>query len=160
MNHSLDAALGDRAVFESGALNLFLEAMSESVIVTNAGLDEPGPTIVFVNRACERVTGYDRKEIVGNTPRMFQGPATSRTELDRMRRALKAGRPFEGETINYRKNGEAFPLRWAVVPIYDDFGSVVAWLSLQSETAHPDGRSLEERAVAVEKRLHDKDGAK
>lgn len=154
MTHSVDSALGDRAIFESGALNVLLEAMQDAVVITTANLDEPGPVIVFVNRAFERMTGYARREVIGQTPRIFQGPETSRAELDRMRRALEAGQPFEGQTINYRKGGEAFPLGWAVVPVFEDFGERAAWLSLQSE--HPSiDATLEQRASALTRGLQD-----
>lgn len=155
MAHSLDAALGDRAVFESGALNMLLEAMREAVVITTIGLEEPGPIITFVNSAFELMTGHARREVIGRTPRMFQGPDTSRAELDRMRRALTAGRTFEGEAVNYRKSGEAFLLRWAVVPIFNDFGQAVAWLSLQSEAGAPADTSLEDRASALEERMRE-----
>ena len=155
MTHSVEAALGDRAVFESAALNTLLEAMREAVVITTAALDEPGPVITFVNSAFERMTGYDRRDVVGRTPRMFQGPDTSRAVLDRMRAALEAEKSFEGETINHRKNGDAFCLRWAVVPIFDDFGRIVAWLSLQNEAKDAAGASLKDRATAAEKQLHE-----
>lgn len=155
MTHSVDAALGDRATFESGALNTLLEAMQEAVVITTAGLEPPGPVITFVNSAFERMTGHLRRDIVGQTPRVFQGPDTSRDELDRMRGALTAGQTFEGEAVNYRKNGDAFRLRWAVVPIFDDFGKIVAWLSLQNEAKDAAGVNLEDHALAVEQRLHE-----
>lgn len=154
MTHSVDSALGDRAIFESGALNVLLEAMQDAVVITTADLDEPGPVIVFVNRAFERMTGYARREVVGQSPRIFQGAETSRAELDRMRRALEAGQTFEGRTVNYRKDGEAFLLGWAVVPVFEDFGERAAWLSLQSE--HPSSDpGLERRATALTGSLRD-----
>ena len=154
MTHSVDTALSDRATFESGALNVLLEAMQDAVVITTTALDEPGPVVTFVNKAFERMTGYDRREVIGRTPRIFQGPETSRSELDRMRRSLQAGQTFEGTTINYRKDASAFPLTWAVVPIFDDFGEHVAWLSLQSERAAVEEDSLERRAVAMQEDMH------
>lgn len=148
MTHPVESALGDRAIFESGALDVLLEAMQDGVIITTAQLDEPGPVIIFVNKAFERMTGYNRREVAGRNPRIFQGPETSRAELDRMREALSAGGTFEGATINYRKNGEPFSLGWSVVPIFNDFGDQVAWLSLQSE-AQLRGEGLAPRAIAL-----------
>lgn len=153
--HSVDAALGDRAVFESGALNMLFGAMQEAVLITTAGLDRPGPIITFVNGAFERMTGHARGDVVGRTPRMFQGPETSRRELDRMVTALKSVRTFEGETVNYRKNGDAYRLRWAVVPIFDDFGEIAAWLSLQNEAGAAMRPDLEGRAATLEMRMHE-----
>jgi PAS domain S-box-containing protein len=150
MTHSVDSALGDRATFESGALNVLLEAMQDPVVITTVGLNEPGPVITFVNKAFERMTGYTRSEVIGQTPRMFQGPETSRSELERMRHALEAGQTFEGQTVNYRKDGAPFLLGWAVVPIFDDFSEHVAWLSLQAEHNASTTPNLAARATELE----------
>ena len=34
-----------------------IEAAAEGILITTAELDAPGPTIVYVNRAFERITG-------------------------------------------------------------------------------------------------------
>lgn len=153
MLHSVDAALGDRAVFDSVDFGILLGVMREAVIITTPGLDAPGPTIIYVNDAFERMTGYHRRHVIGETPRLLQGPDTSRAELDRMRRALAEGRSFEGETVNYRKGGERFLLRWAVAPIYDDFNRTAAWLSVQNEVDASEAGKLEQLACEVERQL-------
>ena len=38
--------------------------MRESVMVTDANLDPPGPRILFVNRAFCEMTGHRREEVV------------------------------------------------------------------------------------------------
>ena len=53
-----------------------LEAMTESVLVTTTELDRPGPLIVYVNPAFERMTGWSRDEVLGQSPRILQGPKT------------------------------------------------------------------------------------
>jgi PAS domain S-box-containing protein len=67
-----------------------------------------GPKIEYVNPAFTRMTGYAADEVLGRTPRLLQGPGTDRTVLDRMRASLVAGEPFQGEAINYRKDGSTY----------------------------------------------------
>ena len=155
MGHSVDEAIGNRAVFEASGLNVLLAAMREAVVITSAALDAPGPTILYVNAAFERMTGYRGTEVIGESPRMFQGPDTSRAVLDRMSASLRSGGTFEGEAINYRKNGDAFMLSWAVVPVFDDFGRTVAWMSLQNEGEPNAAASLERRAVDAEVKMRE-----
>ena len=155
MTRSVDEALGNRAVFETSALNVLLEAMREAVIITTGALDAPGPTILYVNAAFERMTGFARNEVIGESPRIFQGPETSRAELDRMRAALRSEGTFEGDAVNYRRDGSPFLLSWAVVPVFDDFGRTVAWLSLQNEADANAAADLERRAVAAEIRMRE-----
>jgi len=39
--------------------------MTESVLITTADLESPGPFIIYVNPAFENMTGYDREEVIG-----------------------------------------------------------------------------------------------
>ena len=41
------------------------ECMTESVLITDATLDEPGPFIIYVNPAFEKMTGWTKEEILG-----------------------------------------------------------------------------------------------
>ncbi|WP_295717019.1 diguanylate cyclase [uncultured Halovibrio sp.] len=93
-----------------------LENIGEAVLVTEPDLQQPGPTITYANAAFQTLTGYAPDEVIGQTPRLLQGPATEPDELVRLRSELEAGSTFEGETINYRKDGATFHLNWSVTP--------------------------------------------
>jgi diguanylate cyclase (GGDEF)-like protein/PAS domain S-box-containing protein len=118
--------------------------VSEAVVITNTELDSPGPEIVYVNEGFCRMTGYAPEEVVGKTPRILQGPKTDRAELDRLRRCLSRGEPFDGgEAINYRKNGSEYVVNWHIVPLRDDAGEVTHWLAGQLDVTKR--AALEER---------------
>lgn len=87
------------------------------LITETRPLDEPGPRIVFVNEAVERLTGYRPDELIGHSPRIFQGPATDAAALRRIREALETRRPSKEVLINYRKDGTAFWNELEIVPI-------------------------------------------
>jgi PAS domain S-box-containing protein len=53
-----------------------LEAASESILVTEADMEWPGPIIVYVNPTFERMTGWTAGEVVGKSPRILQGTNT------------------------------------------------------------------------------------
>lgn len=97
-----------------------LECMVEPVLVTDAELLHPGPRIVYVNPAFEAVTGYSAAEVIGLTPRILQGPRTSDDVIARLRTCLEKREPFEGQTINYRKDGSEYVNCWRVRPIQLD----------------------------------------
>ncbi|PTY01492.1 hypothetical protein DB346_12120 [Verrucomicrobia bacterium LW23] len=105
----------------------------EGVVITDTMLNAPGPTIIYVNRAAERLTGYSRDELVGKNPRMFQGPRTDREMLRHLRGALEAGRGFEAETVNYRKDGTEYFVELHFSPIRDSHGVITHWLSVQRD---------------------------
>jgi PAS domain S-box-containing protein len=127
-----------------------VENANEAVLVTGAQHDLPGPRIEYVNRAFISMTGYELEEVVGKTPRMFQGPKTDRAVLDRMRQQLSLGEPFEGEAVNYRKDGSAYVVAWHVAPIRDEHGRVVNWVSTQRDVT--ERRRLERETLDVSAR--------
>ena len=104
-----------------------------SIILTTGELELPGPEIVYVNEAAARMTGYTREELLGATPRIHQGPATERAELDRLKANLRAGDPFEGCTWNYRKDGTAYQIEWTVTPLYVSGDEIDYFLSVQRD---------------------------
>ena len=110
-----------------------VEQAYDAVVITDAQLDRPGPTIIYVNPAFEAMTGYGREEIIGKTPRLLQGPKTDRGTLDRMRRSLAAGQFFEGRTVNYRKDGTTFHMEWSVSPVRDTAGNLTHYVAVQRD---------------------------
>ena len=104
------------------------------VLITEAEpLDEPGPQLVYVNPAFTEITGYDTEEVMGQSPRLLQGPETSREVLDRIRAALEADEPIREVVRNYRKDGEPFWNDLFIAPVRDDSGTVTHYVSIQDD---------------------------
>lgn len=106
---------------------------TEAVMITTADLDPPGPTVVFVNPAFTKLTGYAADEIVGQSPRILQGPGTARDVLEELRTCLSSGRPFSGELLNYRRDGTAYRSELDIAPITGPDGGVTHYVSLQRD---------------------------
>ena len=114
-------------------LQVAVEQSFNAVMVTSADLDGTGPLIEYCNAALCAMTGYSAHELIGQSPRMLQGPQTDPLVLRRLRECLHAGRYFEGSTINYRKNGEAYHLEWNISPVCDSSGKVQHFVSVQRD---------------------------
>ncbi|MES2466471.1 MAG: PAS domain S-box protein [Verrucomicrobiota bacterium] len=124
---------------EEESLRLLSSAVAQSkeaILITNADLDFPGPGIVFVNPAFSRMTGYTAAEVIGKTPRILQGSLTDMTVIRRLRQNLERGEVFEGETINYRKNGTEFNLEWQIAPLRDEGGIITHFVAIQRDITH------------------------
>jgi diguanylate cyclase (GGDEF)-like protein/PAS domain S-box-containing protein len=115
-------------------LAAIIDRLYDSVLVTTTDLEPPGPAIVYANAAFCRKTGYTLDELKGNTPRLLQGPGSDRSVLERLRRNLSAGEPFEGETVNYRKGGEPYTVRWNIQRYQDPASGLDYFVSIQRET--------------------------
>ncbi len=121
-----------------------VQQTSEAITITTAGLDPPGPRIVYVNPAFSLITGYTVEEVLGKTPRILQGPKTDRAELDRMLQRLMHRQTFQGETVNYRKDGTEFIMEWYVAPLMDSTFQITHFVAVQRDVT---ARKLAEEEV-------------
>lgn len=104
------------------------------IIVTEAEpFDPPGPRILYVNRTFEQLTGYAAEEVVGETPRILQGPKTDREVLGRIKAAMRDWKPIRVELINYKKNGEEIWVDLSLAPVSDGSGHFAYWLGMQRD---------------------------
>ena len=79
------------------------DVANDVIIITTPELDLPGPTIVYVNPAFTRLTGYSADEAIGQTPRILHGQGTSRIALDAIRTTLSEGRATHERILNFQK---------------------------------------------------------
>jgi diguanylate cyclase (GGDEF)-like protein/PAS domain S-box-containing protein len=121
---------------EQARLRLFeftVEYANDPVLITTTDLERPGPFIVYVNRAFTRMSGYTREEVIGQTPRILQGPGTSREEMQRLRAELEAKGSFVGETVNYAKDGREYFMEWSVYALRDERGCPRYYVAVQRD---------------------------
>ncbi len=128
-----DITTARRSAARIRTLAAAVEGTAEAILITDAGDD---PAIVYANPAHEALTGYSADEVLGRSPRMFQGPRTERAALDRIRRRVAAGEAVAAETVNYRKDGTDYVLQWEISPVRDAEGGVAKWVSLQRDVTH------------------------
>lgn len=122
---------------EQEELKLMRSAVSQLndiVIITDASpIDEPGPRIVFVNDAFERITGYRRDEVIGRSPRFLYGPRTQQNELNRIRQALLSYQAVRSQLTYYHKDRHELEVELNIVPIGIDGGRVSHLVSIQRD---------------------------
>ncbi|MEH6404710.1 MAG: adenylate/guanylate cyclase domain-containing protein [Sneathiella sp.] len=110
-----------------------LEAATDSILVTSSELNEPGPKIVYANPAFVHMTGWALDEIIGKTPRILQGAKTDTSIFDSMRQALLTAKRWEGQTVNYKKDGSEFVMEWSISPLFDAAGQPNFYVAVQRD---------------------------
>ncbi|MDE3009490.1 MAG: PAS domain S-box protein [Pseudomonadota bacterium] len=91
-------------------------------------------TIVWVNEAFTRVTGYTLEEARGRNPAELLGaPATDLSTLARMRRAMDQGMGVRAELLNRGKGGREYWLDIDIQPICTADGRVTGFIAVESD---------------------------
>ena len=96
----------------------FAEQCPDAIIVT----DRAG-RIEYVNVACERLTGYAARELVGGTPATLKSGTHEADFYRALWTALLAGQEFRGVFCNRRQDGELYYEEKIVRPLGAGFAS-------------------------------------
>lgn len=116
-----------------------LNKVQEGVSIGN-----PLRQLVYVNDAYARITGYSREELLGQSCGKFlHGKATHPDTLKHIRTAMDAGLPFQGEILNYRKDGTPFWNDLSITPIFDDHGDLQEYFAVQRDITSQKEAELE-----------------
>ena len=110
-------------------LQVLTENSYDSIVITDTSKDAK---IIYANKAFKTLTGYDPSEVIGKTPRILQGAATDQTVIARLVDALKRDGRFEGQAVNYKKNGTPFIMYWRVLPVKVG-NKTRLWVAIQRE---------------------------
>lgn len=125
--------------------------------LTLSDIRAPDAPLVYVNQGFEKMTGYRRKDAIGQNCRFLQGPDTSPDAVAQMRAAIEHGEPLLIDVLNYRQNGTPFWNRLSLAPVADSSGRVTHYIGIQSDITQM--RLLQDRlhsialALAVEEKF-------
>lgn len=92
-----------------------------------------GRSVLYVNDAFCRLSGYSRTEVVGRSLYLLRGPDTDAATLEQLREALDSGQPLRTELMNYRKDGTPYWVDLSLVPVPDRRGRVAHWVMIQRD---------------------------
>ena len=114
---------------ELAKLSLVASQTDSAVVITDRdGLTE------WVNDSFVRITGYTLDEVRGKKPgSLLQGPLTDSETVDRIREAIRTQTPFQGEILNYDKQGRSYWLWLSINPIFDSTGALSQFVAIESD---------------------------
>lgn len=102
--------------------------VSEGIMVTDLH-----KRIVHVNPAFELVTGFEREEVLGKTPKVLQSGIHKQDFYQTMWEKMNTDGEWSGEIWNRRKNGEIYPEWLNITAITDENGIVRNYCGIFSD---------------------------
>jgi PAS domain S-box-containing protein len=113
-----ESSLATRMADQLQELSIFGSVVDHSIVgISIADMRRPDHPLIYVNNAFVDLTGYPRELAIGYNCRFLQGPETDLDEVQHIRDAVDAGKPYTGELINYRQDGTAFWNRLTLYPV-------------------------------------------
>ncbi len=104
--------------------------------------------ITWVNDAFEKCTGYTFDEVFEKKPgEVLQGFETNPATVEFISDSIKKEKKLKVEILNYKKSGEKYWVEMNIEPIYDEKGTLTAFLAIENDitTKKDIDRKLRER---------------
>ncbi|MBT63163.1 MAG: hypothetical protein CML13_08125 [Puniceicoccaceae bacterium] len=128
----------------------------DAVSHTDNGVLITGPdnTVIWANKATQRISGYSPDELIGHKPGgLLQGEESSEETRQYMREKIAAREPFEVEILNYSKNTKkAYWAHIQATPVFDEEKSFKYFIAIQSDIT--EARKTQERLAQESSRAN------
>jgi diguanylate cyclase (GGDEF)-like protein/PAS domain S-box-containing protein len=106
-------------------------ATADIAVITDAE-----QSITYVSDSFTAMTGYEPADLLGRNCRVLQGPGTDPGTTQQMRELLASEQVFEGQILNYRKDGSVFWAALRIVPIRVGSETVTHYVSVQRDISN------------------------
>ncbi len=116
-----------------------LESAANGIVMT----DRSG-TIVWVNQAFTRLTGYDREEAIGKNPRVLKSGQHSSAFYRELWECILSGQVWRGELTNRRKDGTLYVEEMSITPVRQAGKEITHFVAVKQDVT---ARKMAEQAL-------------
>lgn len=92
-------------------------------------------TILYVNEAFTRTTGYSSAEAVGATPAILRSGVQDDEFYADMWSQILTGRRWDGEIVNRRRDGTLYTDRMTITPLLGDQGQIKSFVAVKRDVS-------------------------
>lgn len=121
-----------------------LEQTSNSIMITNKKGD-----IEYVNAAFEKISGYEKKEVLGRNPRFLKTGHTSDEEYKNLWKTISGGKVWHGEMLNRRKDGTTYWEESTISPVFNEDGRIDTYIAVKEDVTEKRKLRQELRSMAL-----------
>jgi two-component system, cell cycle sensor histidine kinase and response regulator CckA len=125
-----DVTAPRRAAAERVRLYSAVEQAAEAIMMTR-----PDGTIVYVNPAWQRLTGYSSGEVLGRTPRLLRADVQDPKVYADLWETILDGRVWRGEVTNRHKSGALYTWEETITPVRDESGRITEFIAFGQDTS-------------------------
>jgi diguanylate cyclase (GGDEF)-like protein/PAS domain S-box-containing protein len=105
-----------------------LDAAANSIVITDAT-----GSILWVNPAFARLTGYSVGEVRGQDIRMLRSGKQSPSVFTNLWKTIASGNVWHGEVTNRRKDGSFYDVEMTVTPVRGDRVNISHYVAIQQD---------------------------
>ncbi|MGV1098858.1 PAS domain S-box protein [Thiovibrio sp. JS02] len=122
--------ISERKSYEDqlGKLHKAIEQSPLSILITDAS-----GRIEYANPFFSSVTGYALAEVVGQNPRVLKSEAHEPEFYRNLWHTIKAGKTWQGEICNRKKDGSLFWEHAFIAPVNDKDGKIVSFIAVKED---------------------------
>jgi len=125
-------------------LTLAIDQSDDAFVMT----DRVG-TILYVNQAFEKMTGYALRDVIGRNPRLLQSGEHDRAFYRAMWETILSGRTWRGDLTNRRKDGELYTENMTITAVFGPDGTISNFVAAKRDVTRL--RELDERSRQSQK---------
>lgn len=116
--------------FDITRLSDFLRNPKHTIVLTDSH-----QSIQWVNKGFRSMTGYEAKEVLHKRPSFLQGPNTDFVLRQEIKNCLHKQITFNGNIVNYRKNGDTYLCCVKIEPIFNREAELCNFIAFEYEVA-------------------------
>ncbi|PCI62996.1 MAG: hypothetical protein COB35_02050 [Gammaproteobacteria bacterium] len=109
-------------------LSQALKQSGESIIIT----DSDG-IIEYTNPAFTQISGYNKEDTIGKTPRILNSGNQNNTFYDAMWKIITNGEVWHDKVINKKKDGSLYPAILTISPIMNNAGTITHFVGSHAD---------------------------
>lgn len=110
---------------------------------------DPNGSIIYVNPAFEKASGYTKEEVIGKTPKIFGSGKHPKSFWKQMWDTITSGKVWVGEIENRRRNGDPFFTQLLISPIIDGENRIVGYFGVHRDITEV--RHLKQQLIQAQK---------